>query len=365
MAFHRIAAPILGTSLLLLSAATSAQDRSAPPVCPLSESQTKKAIDAFAEIAPTLNQEPRCVNCHGGVNPFIDDPPGNLSDPSVPRTKHGGGKQDEGSDCSVCHDNMLPKRDGSPSVWRLALPEHAFLGKDAPTLCKQMRDSFEKAEKFIGHLTDDNGNSNFTGTAFAGTRGLTNEGSYRPLHMTKERLVRLGHDWVDSMGGEFKGDSDCGCKPSHYVLRVTHITTINFGIIHSNRLMGPVDVPITFHDDGSYEGEATAYIEGNATVSVCSGETVGQMNIKVSGNAVEDADTQKMSVKIENGGKETGKASAVCPRVQRTVSLSGNTSNAAIDMQFLGQVGEAREQVIAAPSPGTEATVQAEIVKVE
>src|SRR5688572_16439253 len=36
--------------------------------CPLSESQTQKSIEAFAEIFPFLAHEPRCVNCHGAVN---------------------------------------------------------------------------------------------------------------------------------------------------------------------------------------------------------------------------------------------------------------------------------------------------------
>src|SRR5205085_6155532 len=56
--------------LSTLALAQSTSDGAA--VCPLSESQSEKSIDAFAKIVPTLTQEPRCVNCHGGVNPFMD-----------------------------------------------------------------------------------------------------------------------------------------------------------------------------------------------------------------------------------------------------------------------------------------------------
>jgi len=45
--------------------------KSAP--CPLTDAQTSKSIDAFAKIANSLTREPRCVNCHGGVNPHIKD----------------------------------------------------------------------------------------------------------------------------------------------------------------------------------------------------------------------------------------------------------------------------------------------------
>ena len=95
---------------------------------------------------------------------------------------------------------MPPKRDGTPSTWAMATPEHSFLGKDAKTLCKQMRDVFKQGADFIGHLTDDNGNSNFTGTAFIGNRGLNDQGqshvtNYKPQpprRITQGGLISLG-----------------------------------------------------------------------------------------------------------------------------------------------------------------------------
>jgi hypothetical protein len=37
--------------------------------CPLTVGQETKAAKAFKKLAP-LFQEPRCLNCHGAVNPF-------------------------------------------------------------------------------------------------------------------------------------------------------------------------------------------------------------------------------------------------------------------------------------------------------
>src|SRR5438094_4034606 len=42
-------------------------------VCPLSDERTRKATQAFDQLAVTFTTEPRCVNCHGGVNPFAPD----------------------------------------------------------------------------------------------------------------------------------------------------------------------------------------------------------------------------------------------------------------------------------------------------
>ena len=65
------------------------QSTSKDAVCPLSDAQTQKSIDAFAKLVPVFTQEPRCLNCHGGVDPFSDQLSGTASDPSAPRTEHG------------------------------------------------------------------------------------------------------------------------------------------------------------------------------------------------------------------------------------------------------------------------------------
>src|SRR5262249_49768471 len=82
------------------------------------------------------------------------------------------------------------------------------------------------AKDFIGHLKDDNGKDNFVVTSFNGNRGL--EASWfegdSPLAIEKPSishadLIKMGQDWINAMGGEFKGDAACGCVPKGWVFK--------------------------------------------------------------------------------------------------------------------------------------------------
>jgi hypothetical protein len=204
--------------------------------CPLTDAQTKKAIAAFQPLATFLSGEPRCFNCHGGVNPFIDGVGLDPEDPNAPPSQfeHGGGKQghdnpvskdgsvglDEG--CKDCHSQMLPKSDGTPSTtWTLAPGFMSFVNKDATTLCRQMKRTSGTAEEFLGHLKDDNGRNSLGATAFAGRRALTDrdikkyEVQVLPPAITHDRLMQMGRNWIDAMGGKFQGDISCGCELKH------------------------------------------------------------------------------------------------------------------------------------------------------
>src|SRR5947209_14013069 len=69
----RLVSATLQAILIILSTlARALEDGKKPPVCPLSDSQTQKSIEAFSKIAHFLTHEPRCFNCHGGVNPYMD-----------------------------------------------------------------------------------------------------------------------------------------------------------------------------------------------------------------------------------------------------------------------------------------------------
>ena len=199
--------------------------------CPIPLDGQVKSVLAFAKIASFLTTEPRCVNCHGGVNPHIEGTGPDAGDEAAPAstTEHGGGRiprmrerAPDGtllieSGCVECHNDMAPRRDGSKSVWMTAPSFLSFVGKDATTLCKQVKRSTHSATEFTGHLKDDNGGNNFAGTAFKGDRGL-DKGSFgdlppAPPSISHAALMRLGQDWIDAMGGAFKGDESCGCVP--------------------------------------------------------------------------------------------------------------------------------------------------------
>ena len=126
----------------------------------------------------------------------------------------------------------------------------AFVGKDAPTLCKQIRGILHNAKDFMGHIKDDNGGNNFAGTAFNGDRGLDRkmfsekEVPTQKPHILKPAFMKLGQDWIDAMGGEFKGDQGCGCEPEHFAIQYSSTTDISIQNFHHSSVMGPVKIPI-------------------------------------------------------------------------------------------------------------------------
>ncbi len=121
---------------------------------------------------------------------------------------------------------MVRRRDGSESTWFTAPDFLSFVGKDATTLCRQMKRATRTATEFLGHLQDDNGGNAFGPTAFKGDRGLdqTIYGPDKdspalvpaePPSKTRAELMQMARNWVTAMGGSFKGDESCGCEHKH------------------------------------------------------------------------------------------------------------------------------------------------------
>jgi len=216
--------------------------------CPLTDSQSQKAVDAWAKIATFLTSEPRCVNCHGKVNPYIDGPGLDPNDPfkdaeaPVSQIEHGGGKQPRPADpsiidqgCKKCHNDMAKPNtwvevgdkpptwpeDGPFPNWTLAPTFLSFVDKDATTLCRQIKRQTGSADRFLGHLKDDNGQPNFAGTAFLGNRGLGEDDlegfdvKPQPPSISHAQVMKLGQDWLNAMGGKYQGDDSCGCELTH------------------------------------------------------------------------------------------------------------------------------------------------------
>ena len=369
LASRSLLLPSLAVPAAILGIAGLARAQSTPAtthglVCPLSDSQTQKAIDAFAKLVPTFTQEPRCVNCHGGVDPFANP------------TSHGGGTVDPVADCDTCHSEMPAKTGGQASKWRLANREHFFLGKNAPTLCKQMKSAFQKGSQFIGHLIDDNGNSKFTEVAFLGTRGLNEAGrdlvdNYKaapPSKITHGGLIDFGQKWIDAMGGEFQGDESCGCEPAHYAIRISDDTRISFLMAHGETVIAPTDIPITFHDDGTFEGQATMQMQGNSVAGwmpVCYGQSSASIVLKASGQAKEQWDESRMTLRIENVSPVSGRGSATCPSVPASASapMNGQTQHRMLDFEMQGRVDESGLYTILLPMNVGQAQIRAQIVK--
>ena len=217
-------AAIAASAALAGAASVAAQVGSS---CPLPLSQQLDSIRAFKPIASFLTSEPRCVNCHGGVNPFIDGIGSDPEDATAPSSlaAHGGGRiQRERpraaddtpliEDCRDCHNHLEPRRDGSPSLWTTAPSFLSFVNKDAAALCRQIKRATGTHDHFLGHLRDDNGGNQFARAAFAGDRALDPEiFDLRDVpSLTHAQLMRLAEQWVEDMGGSFRGDERCGCE---------------------------------------------------------------------------------------------------------------------------------------------------------
>jgi len=285
--------------------------------------------------------------------------------------ENGPGKVDRKADCNECHSNMARRRNGSKSNWMTAPDFLSFVGKDAPTLCKQIKDILHTAKDFLGHIKDDNGGNNFAGTAFNGDRGLDRtmypEGEVptQKPHITHGQFIKLGQDWVNCTGGEFKGDKSCGCEPAHYALRYSTSTKISLNEIEQSSAMEPVDIPLTFNDDGTFTGDGAGTFQTGGVAVGCSQQSGLSMKYHVLGKAIETSEKQSMHIGLGIGGPMAYNFSGKCPdspgdSIQANIPAPKVT--ATYDMK--GEVGEAIDKTEDS-TPGITNSLHLEIVKTD
>jgi hypothetical protein len=277
-------------------------------VCPLSDEQTQKSIQAFDKIANVFTAEPRCVNCHGAVNPFGADANkthgGGKLNPitkTEPNADTGKPEQDDAAtlqQCAACHDAFS-------GHWQMPRADFFFVGKDAPTLCKFEKAVFSAARDFIGHIEhDEDPNNPFVQEAFTGRMGLNRLGRSlankypAPPGVTHQDLIQMAHDWVDAHGGRFRGGYECGCKKHHYSIGIKETGVSDRDLADGGRARGDIsgqgEVPLTFKDDGSFSGEVTlpeSFTESlTRPIQVCSGKGSFSNQMKVTGKVTGDED---------------------------------------------------------------------------
>lgn len=281
--WHLVAGVLCLAFTLVPSVSTSSasgQDPAPPAgaktVCSLSDEQQTAAPKAFAIMTPTF-QHPRCINCHGRVDPYTgkNHGGGRVEEIVVPAwTEHVAGlpgleepydvvhPAGKSHDCSVCHVHG----------WHLPDDPLYFVGKDSIQLCKQMKQTMASAQQFIDHITRDaTVETHFIQIAFLGTRGLNGYGMLvypEKAHQAFERepppiahpvFISQAQAWVDAMGGKFRGDAECGCVPHHYSLSIDMESSQDFtvGNVASHTAMSShADIPLKFKDDGSFEADA-------------------------------------------------------------------------------------------------------------
>lgn len=225
--------------------------------CPLNSRQKVRAVKAFKGLAPIF-QEPRCLNCHGAVNPFsrdgghgggyIDiqeetkkflqlpdfqsalttgsDPTGSITAKTI-----AGLKEMAESPTEISDNDLIRRKAFDPMrkvckechifSWVIPMRHNHFVGRSAKQMCVHMKTSSltNQPDLFLRHMQDDE----LVLEGFKGRKGLLESGTAEPPQMSFATLTKYANDWVDAMGGKFHQPPDCGCTAEGIVLEVHHL----------------------------------------------------------------------------------------------------------------------------------------------
>ena len=132
---------------------------------------------------------PRCANCHGGMDPFVEQ--GGLS------IQHPPGRIQDQSECPVCHNATQAIKD----TWRSARHEGLrFFGKDARQMCEMQSDKVREMSRgsYLNHLNTDT-------LILAGFDGMAGgardpDPPDKPL-MKHNEFVRAARAWLNMGAG--------------------------------------------------------------------------------------------------------------------------------------------------------------------
>jgi hypothetical protein len=185
--------------------------------------------------------------------------------------------------------------------------------------------------------------------------------------MTRNEMVQRAQDWVDAADGEegFEGDTRCGCEPVHQAVRLFYVAKISvLGAAQDAATMGPVDIPITFHDDRTFEGQGTFPFRGAGADRGCTTGSQGQMVIKLTGSAVEEAGNNRMHIDVEEVTPTTGSTAVQCPMFSGMRPIKGG-SLPPPHLDLLGLVGEEKRTIVPLPSPIAVANLCGKIIDLD
>ena len=211
---------------------------------------------AFEEMTPVI-RHPRCINCHGGVNPLVPYAQGGHIGGFIDTTQipHSS-VQTIRKVCEECHV-QLPGWDtpGPPMFW---------VGKSSKEICMQFKRLSNDPADFIGHITNEHGGTQFIEAAFKGERALDDDSkeygakygkpfTVDPPPGTHQDLIRQGTNWANGVGPTgWNATPDCGCE------------------IHRDGWVGTASFTMTV-PGGSYsvqeEAKATVWFERDNSLS--------------------------------------------------------------------------------------------------
>lgn len=217
--------------------------------CPLKAGQKVAAVKAFKRLA-LIFQEPRCVNCHGAVNPFSRT------------SEHGGGhvdirketreflnlagfesflispnantvgrlKEVAASASDITDNDVVRQKAFEPMLracrvchidsWIIPMRENYFVNRSAKEMCIHIKTSSltNSPVSFLRHMQDDE----LVLAGFKGRRGLLEPVTPELPTMRFDTMTRHANDWVEAMGREFHQPADCGCTVDGIILEIQH-----------------------------------------------------------------------------------------------------------------------------------------------
>lgn len=233
--------------------------------CPLTVRRETKGAKAFKNLAPVF-QEPRCLNCHGAVNPFsrtgghgggyIDirketqqflqmpnfqnslivgsDPDGTRTARTIAQLKEIAESPSEISDTDLIRQKAFdPMRRACKechiSTWIIPMRHNHFVGRSAKDMCVHMKTSIltNQPDLFLRHMQDDE----LVREGFKGNRGLLDTTGAEPPAMSFATLERYANEWIDAMDGKFHRPPDCGC-----VIHGDYILEFNSRIVSTRKV---------------------------------------------------------------------------------------------------------------------------------
>lgn len=184
--------------------------------CSLTLAQERAALDAFDQMLPVLSH-PRCMNCHGALNPYVD--------PRVGR--HLGGQMTDSATGAPLRADACVDCHGELPGWDTPGEAMFFVGKSPRELCMQFKE-FAPAggEEFVTHITHEPTGPQFIASAFLGTRALTTLGEVtyedamgHPPTADKppgshQQLIADATRWAHAIGAGWTETPACGCEVS-------------------------------------------------------------------------------------------------------------------------------------------------------
>ncbi|MEP6689207.1 MAG: hypothetical protein ABJC36_12735 [Gemmatimonadales bacterium] len=232
------------------------QPATAAASCGLPVAKQVKAVKSFAEMLPVF-RHPRCINCHGAVNPLGEEHRGR--DQLDAEIDPMGDRERFLAQCQDCHD-------GLPG-WRTPGEPVFFTGKDDEALCLQMKRFERTGESFVEHIENDHHDIQFIAAGFAGDRALGEglgdiELVVEPPPGTQADLTAKARRWVESLDGHYGDSPECGCVVPGIKLKVRHTTLLQVPNGLPSKEASEVEfevklLPMGEDKPGGYQGEVS------------------------------------------------------------------------------------------------------------